>query len=109
MSQNSISVSFIQFSSFDFIRSFTMLYILSFIYSVFSSRFIYYQMLTFILVAEATPARPPPPRPPLPSDELIKPAEAQQFEAVLRAPPADNRMAVSIILVNLFNYNNSRG
>ena len=49
----------------------------------------------FLHIAEAGPSRPPPPRPPLPSDDLIKPAEAQQFEAVLRAPPADNRMAVS--------------
>jgi len=46
-------------------------------------------------IDEEAPARPPPPRPPLPSDDLIKPAEAQQFEAVLRAPPADNRMAVA--------------
>ncbi|XP_065072400.1 vinculin-like [Rhopilema esculentum] len=46
-------------------------------------------------ISDASPSRPPPPRPPLPSEEAIKPSEAQKFEAVLRAPPADNRMAVA--------------
>lgn len=46
-------------------------------------------------LADAGPARPPPPRPPLPAEERIQPQDAQQFEAVLKAPPADNRMAVA--------------
>eukprot|EP00794_Sanderia_malayensis_P016841 gene16841-18540_t len=46
-------------------------------------------------LTDAGPARPPPPRPPLPAAEVIEPQEAQVFEAVLKAPPADNRMAVA--------------